>query len=216
MIINIDGYDGTGKTSLAKEIALDKGFIYVEKPFILKYQCEYGCSYDDALRATEKEEKILYAKGTTIDKIRYYLDGILWLKRFQYHTNIVLDRGIMTTYAVFGTDETKNEFIKYLEDGIGYDLSIYLTADDMIRHNRILLNDPNDPDLKYPIKWRKNDLEEFAADQGINFYKICTDTLTMEEVRNIAFRYIDQLLEQSPMSPQQNKSCIKRTGDINV
>ena len=40
MIVTVDGYDGTGKTTLAKNIEKAQNFCYIEKPFILKFQDE--------------------------------------------------------------------------------------------------------------------------------------------------------------------------------
>lgn len=192
MIVNIDGYDGTGKTTLAKRIASARGFVYIEKPFILKYSIENNCSMKMAKEKTSLIETKLYCQGDIQKLIDFYCDGIIWLIALKDKMNIVLDRGILTTYAVFGNSETKSEFVKYLEQGIAFDLSIYLTADDLERRKRIILNDPNDPDLKYPIEWRKNDLEEFAQEQKINYVKIETDGVDKEDVAMTALETIDQ------------------------
>ena len=201
MIITIDGYDGTGKTSLAKKIAKEKNYTYIEKPFILKYSIEHDCSMKEAKEATSLIEKKLYEQGDKQKLIDFYCDGILWLEKIKDNTNIVLDRGVLTTYAVFGNKETEGEFIKYLNRGIAFDLSIYLTADDIERRKRIMDNDPLDPDLKYPIKWRKNNLEEFANEQGINYLKIETDGLSKEEVAQKALDMLSETLEP----PHQKK-----------
>lgn len=191
MIVNIDGYDGTGKTTLARRIASERGFVYIEKPFILKYSIENNCSMKEAKEKTSLIETELYRQGDKQKLIDFYCDGIIWLIALKDKMNVVLDRGILTTYAVFGSSETKSEFVKYLKQGIAFDLSIYLTADDLERRKRIILNDPNDPDLKYPIEWRKNDLEEFAQEQKINYVKIETDGVDKEGVVMAALEIID-------------------------
>lgn len=149
----------------------------------------------EAKDATASIEKKLYKKGDKQKLIDFYCEGILCLKKIKDNTKIVLDRGVLTTYAVFGGEGTQEEFIKYLNQGIAFDLSIYLTANDMERRKRIFFNDPLDPDLKYPIKWRKNNLEEFANEQGINYFKIETDGLSKEEVAQKALDIISEMFE---------------------
>ena len=194
MIITIDGYDGTGKTTLAKKISAVRNFVYVEKPFILKYQFENNCSYEQARIETEKIEQKLFAEQISENIINYYCEALLWLKQFKDVTNIVLDRGVLTLYAVCGTRENEQCFIPYLNKGIAFDGSIYLTADDNIRRMRIIANDPEDPDLRYPVKWRENNLEEFASEQKINHYKIQTDQLNLEEVEQTALKFLDSTI----------------------
>ena len=210
MIVTIDGYDGTGKTTLAKKIAKEREYIYIEKPFILKYQYEHGCSYKEAKEKTTEIEKKLFENNIKERIIDYYCDGILWIKNIVDRGNIVLDRGILTVYAVCGKRENEQEFIKYLNQGIAFDCSIYLTADDMERRRRIFLNDPNDSDLKYPIKWRENNLEEFADKTNICYYKIRTDGLTKDEVLDKALEFLDKklILKNSIVA---NKTLIKKS-----
>lgn len=209
MIVTIDGYDGTGKTTLAKNIAKEKNFIYIEKPFILKYFFEHNCSFEEAVKATMIEEKELYSNGSIQDKIKYYLDGIIWLNTIKDMTNIVLDRGVLTTYAVFGSRETEEIFKKYIDDGIAFDLSFYLIADDLERRRRIILNDPNDPDLKYPIKWRENNLEEFANENNVNYFKIQTDDISREDVSSLAIDYLEDSYDLKSSTIITGESLVK-------
>ena len=209
MIVTIDGYDGTGKTTLARNIAKEKNFIYIEKPFILKYFFEHNCSFEEAVKATMIEEKELYSNGSIQDKIKYYLDGIIWLNTIKDMTNIVLDRGVLTTYAVFGSRETEDIFKKYIDDGIAFDLSFYLIADDLERRRRIILNDPNDPDLKYPIKWRENNLEEFANESNVNYFKIQTDNISREDVSSLAIDYLEDNYDLNSSTIITGESLVK-------
>ena len=209
MIVTIDGYDGTGKTTLARNIAKEKNFIYIEKPFILKYFFEHNCSFEEAVKATMIEEKELYSNGSIQDKIKYYLDGIIWLNTIKDMTNIVLDRGVLTTYAVFGSRETEDIFKKYIDDGIAFDLSFYLMADDLERRRRIILNDPNDPDLKYPIKWRENNLEEFANESNVNYFKIQTDDISREDVSSLAIDYLEDNYDLNSSTIITGESLVK-------
>lgn len=63
MIITIDGYDGTGKTTLSKKLAEQYDFIYLDKPFIKKYQIEHNCSYEQAIYRTRFIEKNYFQKA---------------------------------------------------------------------------------------------------------------------------------------------------------
>ena len=75
-------------------------------------------------------------------------------------------------------------------------MSIYLTAKDEERVRRIHENDPTDPDLKHPVKWRDNNLEEYATSRKLNYHKINTDNVTPEQVFLEATRVVDRELER--------------------
>lgn len=191
MILTIDGYDGTGKTTLAKGLCSKLDYIYLDKPFIIKHMCDNNCSYIDAKKETGLIEKQLFHNGDKREIAKYYLESLKWLSSFIKDSDVILDRGLLTTYAVVGNDETKEIFIDYINSGAFFDGSIYLIADDLERVNRIYLNDPNDPDLKYPVKWRDNDLEEFADIMNLNYYKIDTNNRTKEEVLDMSLDIIN-------------------------
>lgn len=196
MYITVDGYDGTGKTTLAKKIAQKYDFVYLDKPFIRMIQMRYACTLDEAVQIAEREERKLYAEATKAEKVRFYCDAFLWLKQFQSRCNIVLDRGILTTYAVFGDKETEEVFDYYILNGAFFDISIYLAAKDEERVRRIYENDPNDPDLKHPVKWRENNLEEYATTRRLNFHKISTDNKTKEEVLEEAVGILKEYVQK--------------------
>ena len=209
MIITIDGYDGTGKTTLAKRLSERLGFVYMDKPFILKYQTEHGCTYEEAMKRTSEIEKGLFASKDKRLIATYYLEALRWLSN-SHHDNIILDRGLLTTYAVVGYDETKDIFIDYINSGAFFDGSIYLVADDMERRKRIYLNDPNDPDLRYPVKWRENDLEEFASGMQLKYFRIVTDDKTSDDVfeealNAISNNYTDEYVRKRIMGIPSEK-----------
>ena len=184
MIITIDGYDGTGKTTLAKSLAYKYGFRYVEKPVIRMVQQKNKISYEEAGELVKRIESRFFSDSVNnrIHIANFYCNALMWLKQFENKCNIILDRGILTTYAVIGYPETEGIFDQYLRKGAFFNASIYLTADDEERVRRIYKNDPNDPDLKYPTKWRENNLEEFASKRCLNYYKIDTDSKTPQQV----------------------------------
>lgn len=184
MIITIDGYDGTGKTTLAKHLADKYDFLYVEKPIIKMAQQKNEISYEEADKLIKRIESRLFSDTVNNRKqiANFYCNALIWLKQFKDKCNIILDRGILTTYAVIGYPETEEIFDQYVRKGAFFDASIYLTADDKERVRRIYKNDPNDPDLKHPVKWRENNLEEFASIRSLNYCKIDTNNKTPEQV----------------------------------
>ena len=204
MIITVDGYDGTGKTTLAKKIAERFNFIYVDKPFIHMIKEQHNCTYEEAKQIAEQQEAEIWQKPRDLNRItKYYLDAFIWLKKYQQDYNIVMDRGLLTTYAVVGNEETEKTFDFYVSMGCFFDGSIYLTADDNERVRRIRENDPNDPDLNHPVKWRENNLEEYAASRGLNYQTISTDGKTQDEVFDEAIPLVEKMIY--PDAPKLTK-----------
>ncbi len=195
MIISIDGYDGTGKTTLAKKLADHYGFIYLDKPIITMVQYQKNCSYKEAEQLVKGYEKDLKETGATKNQVAcFYNRALVWLNQFSINHNIILDRGLLTMYAVIGCPETEAIFDYFIKAGAFLQGSIYLTAKDEERVKRIYQNDPNDPDLKYPVKWHENNLEEYATERGLNFHKIETDNKTPDEILAEAIDYVDKVM----------------------
>ena len=207
MIITIDGYDGTGKTTLAKNIANKYGFFYLDKPVIKMTQCQKNISRNDATKLVENVEHELFSNTLNNRKkiAKYYCNTLLWLSAYKNDIDIILDRGLLTTYAIVGDSETESIFDQYISSGAFLDGSIYLTATDDERIRRIYTNDPNDPDLKFPPKWRENNLEEYATSRNLNYYKINTDCKTPQEVFKQATIFLDNQIEK-----QNNKFDYER------
>ncbi|MCD8562270.1 MAG: AAA family ATPase [Bacilli bacterium] len=182
MIISIDGYDGTGKTTLAKKLAKKFDFFYMEKPAIYMIMEKNNCTLEEASLILKDKEKQLFSNGNRQEIAEFYCNVLSWLSSHSEKNNIVLDRGLLTTYAVIGFPETEHLFDYYLNKGAFLDGSIYLTAKDETRVKRIFANNPNDPDLKFPLKWRENNLEEYAISRNLNFVKIDTEEITPEEI----------------------------------
>ncbi len=210
MIVTIDGYDGTGKTTLAKRLAERYGFIYLDKPFIGKYQCENKCSLEEAQKRVKEIEKKLFSSASKAEITKFYCEALIWLTQFKNEFNIILDRGLLTTYAVVGEKETEEVFKKYIEYGAFLDASIYLVAADEERVRRIYANDPNDPDLKYPVKWRENNLEEFASSMNLNYHKIDTNNKTPEQVFEQASIFFEQEIKRVENIDSNRKDFLKR------
>lgn len=210
MIITIDGYDGTGKTTLAKSLAERYNYIYLDKPFIRKYQHEHNCSFEEANENIKRIETKLFSSSPKTEIAQFYCETLAWLATFKENYNIILDRGLLTTYAVVGEKQTEEIFKHYIELGAFLDASIYLVADDKERVRRIYANDPNDPDLKYPIMWRENNLEEFASKMNLNYYRIDTNNKKVEQVLEQAIIIFDSEKSRVMNSICQQKAIIKK------
>lgn len=204
MIICIDGYDGTGKTTLAKKLANKYNFTYLERPAVKMVQEKKNCSYEEARSMVQKIEKQLFATGTKAEIASFYLSVFVWLRKYSKEKNIVLDRGLLTTYAVVGFPETEAVFDDFIRKGAFLDGSIYLTADDEVRVKRIFAKNPNDPDLNFPKKWHENNLEEYATERHLNYTKIDTTYLTPDQVFEQADKIFQKFLKNHNLDKGRN------------
>lgn len=198
MVITVDGYDGTGKSTLAENIKKRYGFEHIEKPFIKMWQDLYGYSEEEIVAF----EGQLWKKGDKRDLVRFYLEGILWMQEYGKTHNVVLDRGVLTTYAVLGNEDTADVFDEYIARGAFHEASIYLVASDLERRRRIYENDPNDPDLRYPIEWRKNDLIEYADSRKLNYFKVDTNGRGPDQVFEAAIPILDKIIYKEKGGPE--------------
>lgn len=135
MKIAIEGMDGVGKTTMAKKIAKDFDFLYIDKP--LHY----------LLTGTEEEA---YAELSKILRKMYDLDdsiikawmiglGNIYSCRQFKDRNIVLDRHLVSNYFWNGNEES-NTIFKVLIELIGVpDLTILLYASPETRKDRLFV-----------------------------------------------------------------------------
>ncbi len=200
MIISIDGYDGTGKTTLAKKLAKKYDFSYMEKPGVYMIMEKENCSFEEASLLLKTKEKELFSKGDKQEITEFYCGVLSWLNNYSETLNVVLDRGFLTTYAVIGYPETEYLFDYYLEKGAFLNGSIYLTAKDETRIKRIFAKNPNDIDLKFPLKWHENNLEEYANSRKLNYFKIDTDGITPDEIFEKSIIIFDDFLKNQNLN----------------
>lgn len=195
MIISIDGYDGTGKTTLAKKLSEKYGFFYMENPAVYMIMEKDNCSFEEANLVLKAKEKELFSIGNKQEIASFYCGVLAWLNNYSETRNIVLDRGFLTTYAVVGFPETEYLFDYFLNKGAFLNGSIYLTAKDETRVKRIFDKNPNDPDLKFPLKWHDNNLEEYATSRKLNYVKIDTDGISPNEIFEKAILVFEDFLK---------------------
>ena len=96
-------------------------------------------------------------------------------------------------------------FDYYLNKGAFLNGSIYLTAKDETRIKRIFANNPNDPDLKFPLKWRENNLEEYANSRKLNYFKINTEGIIPDEIFEKSILIFDDFLKNQNLFKNNKK-----------
>ncbi len=153
MHIAIEGIDGVGKSSAAKNLADELGFTLVEKP--LKYLFDENGKDDNYIKirdyVNEQSNKIFTSWF-------YGLGNIFLYHKFKGE-NVVTDRHLLSNYCWSGAAESEPVF-DCLADSIGNpDFTFLIYANPEIVTSRITKRDKNDPDLKkveyIPIAYRK-------------------------------------------------------------
>lgn len=142
MHIAIDGLDGAGKTTAAREVARRLGFSYVEKPLSAVSDPEGGLQ--EYLRFTSyinlhtdlEFRAMIYGAGTYLAALRARTE------------NIVSDRYICSMYAINATGENETFFDYLVETSGKPELTVLLFADAETRRLRIIRRDPQDPVLR--------------------------------------------------------------------
>lgn len=140
--VAFEGFDGVGKSSVAKAFAKEMGWNFVEKPLATLTDPEGGTknyrAFVDYINKTADLEcrALIYGAGT-------YLTSQMAAKK-----NITTDRHICTMYSINYTGQNE-AFFDYLIERCGKPtLTVILHADPEVRRKRILKRNPNDPDIK--------------------------------------------------------------------
>ncbi len=120
MIIAVEGIDGTGKTSVAKELSKQLNFIYVEKPFqsLVSSKNEYTLIKKN-LNAISNREALLW----------FYGIGNVCLKAKHSNDNVVADRYLLSNYSWWSNEETDYIFDAMVKTTGVPELTVLLTAD---------------------------------------------------------------------------------------
>jgi thymidylate kinase len=143
MHIAIEGMDGVGKTTIARELARKINFEFIEKPL---NQILFDSKSDEFFNYKRITEKINNEFDCDF-KAWFYGLGNLFVKSRYYDKDIVTDRHIVSNY--FWNRTKKNDIVfKALIQLIGMpDFTFLIYASPPIRYNRISSRDKNDPDL---------------------------------------------------------------------
>lgn len=176
MKIAIEGMDGVGKTTIAKNIAKDFNYKYIKDSLkeLLEIEEEHLKKVSD---------KIFNYEDARIKAWYLALGDIYALKKYE-NENIIMDRHILLNYFWNGNKESEDIFKTQIKLFGRPDLTILLYASPEVRMKRIANRNPNDPDLKNQnmMKNGYDKLLQFVKKYDYNYVVVDTDNLSIEEV----------------------------------
>ena len=195
MKIAIEGMDGVGKTTIAKKLAENLNYIYIDKPlhYLLGTEQE---------KQSDKTFNIILRRMYDIDDpiIRSWMIGLgnLYSCRQFEGKNIVLDRHFVSNYFWNGAEESKPVFKSMIELIGKPDITILLYASPQTRRKRVYLRDKNDRDLSDSEIWVEgyDKMKKFLDDFDLPYIPINTENRNIEEVYEIVSKKIKKYLEK--------------------
>ena len=176
MIVSIEGMDGVGKTTVARNIEKDLGFVYVKDP--LKELFELS---DENL--SKISNKVFNSKNDRLIALYLALGDCYALSEYQ-NMNVIMDRHVLLNYFWNGNSDTESIF-KMQVDCFGKpDLTILLLASPQTRRKRIRSRNPNDPDLKKRRMFKEDYsiILDFLEKYGYNYVLVDTEQLSIEDM----------------------------------
>ena len=196
MKIAVEGMDGVGKTEVAKHIAQQHDFKFIDKPLHFFYDDGPENGYADLMRAANR----MYDIDDPVLKSWYFsLGNIYAIRQFQ-DENVVIDRHLVSNYYWNG-DESSEYVFRTLIEAIGCpDITILLYATPKTRMARLQGRDPNDPDLEDPDKMDDgNDkMLYFLNKFEIPYVVINTEGKTLDDVKHETDEVINAMKLQKP------------------
>ena len=202
MIITIDGLDGVGKSTLAKKLAKELGYEYVDKPI---YELFNVKSDDNYLYNEIKHIQELVYEKTNSNVLKSYFTGLslLYIKECVKDKNLVIDRGLLSAYTFNGDDSSNIIYETLIALGVFFDLSIFLTASNDIRLERLRKRKDKNLDIlnNKIINLNHNSTISFINDHSeLPCYIIDTDGKGENEVFIEALDIIKSKLKQKTLS----------------
>lgn len=211
MIITIDGLDGAGKSTLAKRLAKELNYEYVDKPIyeLFNVKGDDNYLYDEIYHIQD----LVYNK-TESNTLKSYFTGLslLYIKECMSNKNIIIDRGLLSAYAFNGDINSKPVFDTLINLGVFFDASIVVTVSNEERIKRIKARNENDPDLSLDKirDLRYDSMKQFILEHPeLPCYVINTDGKNQEQVFNEAMNYIQNLNETKTNSKIKIKKIKK-------
>lgn len=189
MIIAIEGMDGVGKTTVAKNIEKELNFKYVKEP--LKELFEIDDKHIEKI-----SQKIFASQDDKLIAWYLALGDIYALENYK-NDNIVLDRHVLLNYYWNGNGKSEGIFSTQVKMFGKPDLTIILYASPEVRMKRIANRNPNDLDLHNEniMKNGYDKLLDFVKKYEYNYEIVDTDNLSIEEVKNRCKEVIQQHIE---------------------
>ena len=149
MKIAIEGMDGAGKSTVAREVARRLGFKYVDS-LLLDYLLEEGMTQAEVSAVRRAIDLCSDNENSTVRAWFYGYANLFNL--LHYSVDLVIDRHCLTTYYYNGDDESRWLF-KVMQRIAGKpDIVIILRATEQTRIKRICGRNLNDKDLSSEMK----------------------------------------------------------------
>ena len=178
MHIAIEGIDGVGKSTAAKNLAKTLGFELIEKP--LHFLFDTDGTDENYIRIRNEVNK---NKNKAFTGWFYGLGNIYLYEKFKGQ-NIITDRHILSNYCWSGDDCTDYIFDAIYKTVGAPDFTFLIYADSKEVENRLRNRDLSDPDLKkvayIPTAYEK--IERVLKRYGMPGLFIDTTHLTENEV----------------------------------
>lgn len=208
MIITIDGLDGAGKSTLARRLAQELGYEYVDKPIYELFNVKGDDNY--LYNEIYHIQDLVYNK-TNSNTLKSYFTGLslLYIKECMSERNIIIDRGLLSAYAFNGDTNSQPVFELLVQLGVFFDASIIVTVSNEERIKRIKTRNENDPDLSLDKirNLRYDSMKNFIITHPeLHYCIINTDGKNPEQVYVEAVNYINSLKETS----KENKKRIRQ------
>ena len=142
MHIAIEGIDGVGKSTAAKNLAERLGFTLVEKP--LHFLFDEDGNEDNYIRIRDEVNK---SKNKKFTGWFYGLGNIFLYEHFK-NENIITDRHILSNYCWSGDESTDYIFDSIYQTTGAPDFTFLIVASQEAVEKRLKKRNPSDPDLK--------------------------------------------------------------------
>ena len=207
MIITVDGLDGAGKSTLAKNLAKELNYEYVDKPI---YELFHVKGDDNYLYNQIYHLQDLVYNQTDSNTLKSWFTGLslLYIKEVMSDRNIIIDRGLLSAYAFNGDENSEPVFNTLLQLGVWFDMSIVVLVSNEERMRRLKERNINDPDLELDKirNLRYDSIKNFIASHNVPALVIDTDNKTPDEVLSIALSKIREMNTETskPYVKQKN------------
>ena len=176
MIVSIEGMDGVGKTTVARNIEKDLGFVYVKDP--LKELFELS---DENL--SKISNKVFNSKNDRLISLYLALGDCYALSKYK-DENVIMDRHVLLNYFWNGNIHTEQIFKMQVDNFGKPDLTILLLASSKTRRERIKNRNSHDPDLKKQKMFEEDysKLINFLKKYKYNYIVVNTEQLSIEDM----------------------------------